>query len=379
MEMIKRYIMICLYYMFRVCPIKQNKIVICNYLGKGYGDNAKYIVNELLKTDKQYDIVWLLRNMDDQLPDEVRAVKYNSIKSLYEMVTAKVWIDNRRKPVFVRKRKNQVYIMTWHGGIGLKKVEKAAMDALPAVYVRAAINDSKMADLFVSNSKWTTKVYRDYFWYDGPILEYGLPREDILFQDNSNLKDRVYSQYGIQSDAKVVLYAPTFRKSKSVSDLDLYNINWTELIKAYESRFGGNWIGMIRLHPNIANQANLLVLPENVINVTDYPDMQELLAVSDSLITDYSSCVFDFGATKKPAFIYAVDLEEYTKDRDFFFSFDEIPFNMAQDENGLRKNISNYIEKDYLNMVTSFYERCGFFKGGESARKIAEYIEKSTH
>lgn len=379
MELIKQYIMIFLFYMFRIFRIKNNKIVICSYLGRGYGDNAKYIVNELLRTDKHYDIVWLLRNMNDQLPDGVRAVKYNTIKSVYEMVTAKVWIDNRRKPVFVRKRKGQVYIMTWHGGIGLKKVEKAAVDALPDTYIRAAINDSKMADLFISNSKWTTKIYRDYFWYDGPILEVGLPREDILFRDNSNLKNKVFSQYGIQSDAKVVLYAPTFRKSKCVSDLDLYSMNWDELIRTYEYRFGGKWIGMIRLHPNIANQANLLVLPKNIVNVTDYPDMQELLAISDSLITDYSSCVFDFGATKKPAFIYAVDLEEYIKDRDFFFTFDEIPFDMAQDEDGLRKNISNYIEEDYLKKITSFYEECGFFKGGESAKKIAEYIEKSMH
>lgn len=377
MELMKQYIMILLFYMFRIFRIKNNKIVICSYLGKGYGDNAKYIVNELLGTDKHYDIVWLLRNMNDQLPDGVRAVKYNTIKSVYEMVTAKVWIDNRRKPLFVRKRKGQVYIMTWHGGIGLKKVEKAAVDALPDTYIRAAINDSKMADLFISNSKWTTKIYRDYFWYDGPILEVGLPREDVLFRDNSNLKNKVFSQYGIQSDAKVVLYAPTFRKSKCVSDLDLYSLNWDELIQTYEYRFGGKWIGMIRLHPNIANQANLLVLPENIVNVTDYPDMQELLAISDSLITDYSSCVFDFGATKKPAFIYAVDLEEYIKDRDFFFTFDEIPFDMAQDEDGLRKNISNYIEEDYQKKVTSFYEECGFFKGGESAKKIAEYIEKS--
>ena len=374
MSQIKKTIMIILFYLLRIFPIDNKKIVVCSYLGKGYGDNGKYIVNELLRRNLGFDIVWLVRNKDEEFPSGVRSVKYNTLRAVYEQVTAKLWIDNRRKPGYVRKRSKQIYIMTWHAGIGLKRGEGAAVNALANYYVSAAKNDSKMADLFLSNSTWTTDMYRKYFWYNGKILEKGLPREDILFQPQTDLKKKLAKVYGLESNSNIILYAPTFRKSMSVEELALYNLEWSILLNMLNKKTQGNWVGMIRLHPNISDQSALLHLPLNVIDTSLYPDMQELLAISDILITDYSSCMFDFGATGKPVFIYAPDLQEYKNDRNFFFNLEELPFVISESQESLRNSISNFDESTYKNKVEKFYDKCGLFKGGEASKCVVDYI-----
>ena len=116
-------------------------------------------------------------------------MRIGSIKWIYEVVTAKVWIDNSRKLRYVRKRKGQFYIQTWHGDIGMKKVEKDAIQSLPYEYVQAAKNDSKMADLFVAGNEWITQQYKNAFWYDGPVAKCGYPRRDILYRENNQLAE----------------------------------------------------------------------------------------------------------------------------------------------------------------------------------------------
>ena len=374
MDNIKKIVMILLFYCFRLFKIRDNKIVICSYAGQGYGDNGKYIAEEILKRKLKYDIVWLAKNTTEEFPKGIRAVKYNSIQSVYEQATAKLWIDNRRKPIFVRKRKKQTYIMTWHAGLGLKRVEGDAIEALSPNYIKAAKNDSLMADLFLSDSKWTTNYYRKFFWYDGEIMESGLPREDILFDTNNKIRSTILSKFKINDNTHVILYAPTFRKSQNLNELALYSLNWNKLLEALERRFGGDWVGMIRLHPNIAEQAEHLQLPSNIMNVSYYPDMQELLAASDVLVTDYSSCMFDFGAAHKPVFLFARDVDSYLKDRNFCFNFKDLPFNMAENEASLIHNISTYKDKDYLEKLTFFYKKCGYFKAGNASEKVVDYI-----
>ena len=156
MRVVKEKIVAFVFYIMRIFPIKKDKIVVSSYLGQGYGDNGKYIVEQLLKQEKHYDIVWLLRDSNNGFPEGVRSVRYLSIRSVYEQATAKVWIDNRRKPDYVRKRKGQFYLATWHGGLALKRIEKDAPEALPSHHIKAAKRDSRMVDLFLSNSSWLT-------------------------------------------------------------------------------------------------------------------------------------------------------------------------------------------------------------------------------
>lgn len=371
---IRHFFFVLIYYIFRVFPIKKNKVVVSCYDGKGYGDHGKYICNELLTRDADLEIVWLSGNPEDVFPAGVRPVKFRSIRAVYEQVTAKIWIDNKRKKDFVRKRKGQYYIQVWHGGLGIKKVEMDAQDKLTPEYVRWAKYDSKIADLFVAESEWTYEYYKRVFWYDGEIMKCGAPREDILFTQDETVLDRVYSALNLPKDYKLLLYAPTFRNnlSENLSEYDLY---WDALLDSMQEKFGGKWMGLIRLHPNVSKLSKNLRFPDRVINVTDYPDMQELLVASACVVTDYSSCLFEFGITKRPGFTYAADYEAYTKERDVMFDCRQLPFPFAQSSEELINNVKNFDEATYQMEMHAFYhDYLRMYEGGNASKAIVDKI-----
>lgn len=369
-----------LFYIFRLFPIKNNKIVIDNYAGKGFGDNGKYIALELLKrNDKnKYDIVWITKDLESHFPKGIRVVPYISLKSIYEQATAKIWIDNLRKAYYIRKRKKQYYIMTWHGGIGPKKIEKEVEDILGKEYVNSAKHDSRMADLFLAESDFTYNKYRKFFWYSGEILKCGAPRQDVFFHDNKVIKQKILSSMGINNYKKIFLYAPTFRDNMSENDLYIYKRQWKRILTVVSQKFGGEWIGFIRLHPNIAKlDKNRIFEEDYVYDVTNYPDMQELLVASDIVLTDYSSCVYDFGLTGKPGFMIAEDIELYKKQRDLCLDLNVIPFPIASSDEELVHIIENFDYDVYSKKIHDFYYNyCGLYSGGHASEIVCDRIDQ---
>lgn len=374
-------ILTALYYFMRVFPIKKNKIVISNFYGRGFGDNGKYIAKELLSQSVDYDIVWLTDKRDDEMPDVIRISKYLargsfSIKTIYEEVTAKIWIDNCRKEPWVRKRKKQYYIQTWHGDFGPKRIERDAIDKLSDTTIHAAIRDSKMVDLMVSGSKFKTKQYETVFWYDGKIAEIGSPRCDIIISNDFNQKVSIKQKLGYNDCAKILMYAPTFRDGMCEDLLSIFALPWESVLDALTKRFGGTWFGMLRLHPNLTKLSDKLRLPENVVNVSTYPDIQELLLVCDSLVTDYSSALYEFALTGKPGFIYATDITEYEKERDVYFSLRSTPFPVAQSKDELISNIIKFNEQIYNEQHRAFYSNVvGQVYSRNAAEAIADKIK----
>lgn len=367
-------------YLFKILlilifPIKKNKIVICNYYGKGYGDNGKYIVEEIIRRELDYDIVWLLKKDlfgKCKFPPNIRIVLYNSIRGLYEMATSKIWIDNCRKTFYPIKRKNQYYIQTWHGSVMLKKVEKDAENKLDITYINSCKNDSKMADLFLSNSKFTSNLFKKSFWYDGKIFECGSPRNDILINRPNDIKNKVFRYFGLDDDTKIVLYAPTFRVD---SNMEVYNLKFIQILTALKKKHGCNWIFLVRLHPNISQKADAVSYNAQVINATNYDDMQELMVASDILMTDYSSTMFEFMLMQKPVFLYTTDIAEYITDRDLYFDIFSLPFPVAENNDKLLEYISSFNEAQYLNAVASFTNEIVLIDDGRATEKIVEKIE----
>lgn len=358
------------------CKIKNNKILISNYYGRGYGDNGKYIAEEIIKKGLDYDIVWLLRKEligKAEFPSGIRIVEYGSLRGLYELATAKIWIDNCRKTFYPIKRKKRFYIQTWHGGIALKKVEKDVEDKLSPLYIMYAKKDSKMVDLMISNSEFCTKMYRNAFWYDNEILEIGSPRCDIFFSEKLSIIKKVKKYYGINEENKILLYAPTFRKNQNT---DIYNIDFNKLLKILGKKFKSKWVILVRLHPNISEKSNFMEYSTNIINATDYGDMYELLAASNILITDYSSTMFEFSFMKKPVFLYTPDLDNYKNDRNFYFNIDDLPYAISKDNNQLHTHIENYNEIEYLSKLETFLTQLNIFENGQAASSLVKRIRQ---
>ena len=360
---------------FRAFPICKRKVVISSYYGRGYGDNPKYIAQALLKKNKDIKIIWLVKNKNERksLPNGIKAVRVHSVGRIYHLSTAKVWIDNCRKE-FLFKRKKQVYLQTWHG-FALKRIEKDVADKLPPKYVSNAKHDSKYTDCIVSCSSFMTKIYREAFWYDGDIVEWGAPRNDMFISDSGDVKESVYDFYNLPFETKTVVYAPTFRVDCS---LDAYSIDYARLKRACEERFGGKFVVLVRLHPNIAAKSEELGITYNddIINATYYPDMQELLCACDIVISDYSSLMFDFALSYKPCFQFATDIDAYKGDRNFYFDLSDMPFPMATNNDELEGKVLSFDDEHYRSSLAEFYKSVGMVMDGKSSEKCADMIIK---
>ena len=301
-------------YIFRIFPIKKNKVCFINFSGKGYGDNPKYITEEILKENEDIEIVWFVKNIEKvkkEFPSRVRLVKIFSLRYLYELATAKVWVNNSRFDQFVIKRKGQYYIQTWHGGLALKKIEYDAADKMSEYYHKVMKNDNNLMDVMISNSKFCTEVYRRAFRFKGDIKEYGTPRNDFLLQKHDDTITKIRNFFDIKEDNKILLYAPTFRDKYLKNP---YDIDFERVKKELEDKTKQKWKIIVKLHPRIENPEDLIKFNDDIINATKYPDVQELIYSCDLLITDYSSTMFESLIANKSVILYANDIENYIND-----------------------------------------------------------------
>lgn len=362
---------------FSMQKINEKKIVFVNYFGAGYGDNSKAIIDYIIENNLDYELIWLLDKRKDDgtsLPKQVKKVAYYSIKSLSELSTAKIWIDNCRKEYFPQKKTGQIYIQTWHGDLSLKKIEADA-PTLSDHYINMAKQDSKNIDVILNGYNFMTNIFKNSFWYSGPILNIGTPRSDIFFDEKKIVSGRqkIFELYGLDSDTKILLYAPTFRKAHN---LDVYRLEYLQLEETLKRKFSGKWKILVKLHPNLHYLATDLTLPEAVINVTTYKDMQELLCASDIVITDYSSLMFDFCILKRPVFLYCFDFNEYTgKDRELYFNMRELPFSIALSNKELCDNIHLFDFAEYLKKIRKFQNSVGICENGVACSSLFNWLE----
>lgn len=366
-------------FLFNHLPIKKNKIIMWSNSFKNYACNPRYLAEHLLKSEYNYDIVWVFNDLSkipNNFPKDMRAVKYFSISYLYEIATAKIIVGNARTAshYYMKKRKQQVYIQTWHSSLRLKMIEKDAEKELPHSYIQNAIEDSKKIDYVVSGCKFSSNIFHNSFWYDGKILEVGTPRIDFLLKNHEEIRKKIRDRIGIEYEAKVILYAPTFRKGNLQ---EVYNIDYERLVKQLEKKYGTKCYVLIKYHPNLQNEKILIRESKQIRNVTSYGDIQELIISCDMLITDYSSCMFDCAYIYKPCVLYMPDYETYTScERQLYFDIEALPFLQARNLEELDKIIMEFSEDKYKDSVNDFLTQIGSFETGHSCEQIEDLIQR---
>lgn len=372
-----------LYCVLRIFPIKENKLVFTAFEGDGgYCCNPRYIAEELLGRDEEYEIIWLVNNMKKEFPKGIRKVRNTFLNRAYHLVTAKVWVDNSRKAFGTAKRKNQLYIQTWHAALGFKPVGKFRGKLFPRIAHIVSAYDSMLADYVISNSEWCTRLYPKMLLYHGDIIKTGTPRCDNLVKKREEIHESVRYRYGIPKDAKVVMFAPTFRGGSQKGNRQVFveepTLDFAAMTEALEKRFGGNWFIFMRLHPQLAAQLEKVPLKnrtECMIDVSQADDMNELLCASDVLVTDYSSSAFDAICAYIPVFLYADDLEEYVKERGkLMWDMRTLPFSLAESNEELVENIGEFDEDRYREEIDEFQTKYGVLEDGKAGRRVADLI-----
>lgn len=360
--------------LFNYLPIKRDKIVFYNFSHQ-YGCNPKYIAEEIIKQDLPYKLVWISKNTKCLLPSKIKLVS-SSFQRNYELSTSKIIISNSRIGGYFRKgfkkKKGQVYIQTWHGSLGIKKME-ADCDNLPMSYILSAQEDSKNIDYLISNSHWITQKFRTCFYYNNRILEIGNARNDIFFKDEKEIHQKVRNYFKIEDSVKIALYAPTFRNNKK---MDCYQLDYKKVKEQLEKTFGGSWVIISRLHPNLRKKQNILPDYSYVFDGSSYMDIQELLYASNIMLTDYSSCVFDFLLSKKPAFIFATDIDDYNTERGFYYDLNTTPFQISNNNTELCRNITLFNNKEYQKKLSEFLKVKGCLDDGKASFRCVSLIKK---
>lgn len=363
--------------MFYYLPVRKNKIVFFHDFGNGYGDSPKYIAEEIIRRGLNWDMVWVTNqdnNNPNDYPTQIRLALINRIKSVYELATAKVIITTGKYRYNLKKKKSQFFVYVPHGQIGAKYVEAQAGDALGTEYPKNSAWHSNVSDLFLSSSKLFTEEVRNYYWYpDGEIAEIGLPRNDIFFhytkEDINDIKEHI----GFPSNVKIAIYAPTFRDNGNDK---AYSIDTQRLLDTLKKKTTDKWIILIRLHPcHIWFSKPTFEFNEHVIDVTNYPDMQDLLLISDVLITDYSSTMFDFNLMHRPVFLFVNDVEDYKKMRGLKDWFFKVPFPFCHNNDELNDAITKFNQENYLMQCNEFDKLYGSLENGTATEKFVDRLQ----
>lgn len=368
-------------------PIKKNKIVFSQFGGNGYGCNPKAIADEFLRREKDYDLVWILKKNADiskaGLPEGVRAVipKDGSFNTLYELMTAKVWINNIHFNVLIdkglKKRKGTIYLNTFHGGITLKNegTDKHSYQADKELSLKEQMyrKDAEYVDYITSACDTEKHVLEEFYYGKGEIVKLGDARNDQVINGSLEVVKKVREFYQIPEDTKIILYAPTFRADMK---LHWYDLNYEEIVEFLENTYDCNWVMMIRLHPRMASKAKKIIpASDKFINATGFLDMQDLVVAADMMISDYSSCVTDFMLTRKPAFLYVPDLENYIEKRGMYFTMEELPFPYAKTTQELMEAMEEFDVESYKKDVDAFVKRIGYLDDGQSSKRIVDFLE----
>lgn len=359
---------------FYIFPIKKNRVMFQAFREKQYSCNPKYIsmkLRELYGDD--VEIGWSFRN-----PEPYRYLEKEGIKifksrtfGLYKFaLTAKVICTNTYYKTTLPRRRGQYFIRTWHGGGAYKRVGN--MEKMPFLKRKYLDLQAQGAHLYLSSSKaFTQMTIRDSFGYKGEVMECGMPRNDVLLNGNhEEIAFRVKKALGLKDDERLALYAPTYRYDLG---LDHYDIDYEGAIKALETRFGGKWRFAFRTHNFVEMKAGAKI-GSDVINATDYPDMQELLVTADVLFTDYSSSIWDMSLMHKPAFLYATDLKAYESGRDFYMDIHLWPFPLSENNAELISNILSFDEDKYRQDVDSHHKTLGSCETGHASEMVAKRI-----
>ncbi|WP_436868457.1 bifunctional glycosyltransferase/CDP-glycerol:glycerophosphate glycerophosphotransferase [Mammaliicoccus sciuri] len=369
--------------------VDSNTIVFESFGGKNYSDSPKYIYEYMQKNYPKLNYIWVFNKPDKNvIIGNAEKVKKGS-KEYYDAYSkAKFWVSNARLPLYLNKKENQIYIQTWHGTPLKRLANDMKVVRMPgtttANYKKNFYAETSRWDYLVSPNRYSTNIFKTAFWMDEErTWEIGYPRNDVLVNrsDDQEYINQIKKDLNLPEGKKVIMYAPTWRDDEFVKK-GQYLFDLKINLENLQKELGENHVILLRMHYLIANALDLNGYEDFAIDVSNYSDISELYLISDALITDYSSVMFDFGILKRPQYFFAYDIEKYDKGlRGFYMDYmNDLPGEIITDEFKLAeelKNIDEHKEK-YKDKIEKFYEKFCSLEKGQSSKFIGDFINEKT-
>lgn len=359
---------------FHLLPLKMNRVILTSYNGRQYSCSPKYIAEGLVKTQRYSVYFALCDDCKDVLPEGISRVKYRSLKHFYLLMTSGFVIFNSGGiSNQLSYRKKQTIINTWHGGYSFKVIGNEIFKDKESIKQREEAG--RILTYFLSGSDLATQQYTKAM--SVPIdkfLKVGLPRNDILFQDHFEIKNKICNQFNIDKECKIVLYAPTYRDGPVMSMLDygLEQIDDEAVVDALEKRFGEKFVFMYKAHHDM--------VPTNIgtscINASYYNDIQELMCAAEVIISDYSSCAADFALQRKIGFLFTPDLIEYESVHPYSMDPDSWPYQTANSNEELIRNIEEYDIQEGSKKLENFLNTIGNKETGHAVDSVISVMDE---
>lgn len=384
-DTIKKVVIFFYHIMARVLPVSKNVILFESNLGRNYTGNPRAIYERMVELglDKKYRCVWIMDHMGEKIAGNAIQVKRVRFRYFYYCAIAKVWVLDCRHPRFLRKRKETLYIQTWHG-TPLKKLA-LDMDVVNmggttdlSHYKREFRKNTAAWDCLISQNRFSTEIFRRCFDFHKKMLEIGYPRNDLLVNQNEkSFIQNLKKKYKIPQNKKVLLYAPTWRDDQFYDDKRYRFVSALDFQKAKEA-LGDEYVMLVKYHYLIADRVDWNGMEGFVYSFPAEQEIGELYLIADMLITDYSSVMFDYSLLKRPMLFFAYDIENYQQNlRGFYFNMlEEVPGPVSQTTEELIRDIKEYQEKDWESRYEAFTAKFNHADNGKAALKVIEEIQK---
>ena len=372
---------------FYVFPVKENCILFSSFEGRQYSCNPKYLFKKIIEEfGQKYSYVWVLNNkksadyeylLQDGLEQKLKTVRFFSLSHFYYYLTAKYIISNLNIEPVIPKRKKQIFLATWHASGAYKNMDFSQTLKASLYKVSARDYRAKKIDKFVSGCQAFTRVYtKTWNVNENKFLNCGLPRNDLFFEAEESLnrkKSEIRARLNLSEEYGYVLFAPTYRGLNNHNHKSFrFDLDVKTLLETCEKRFNKKFILLLKNHVDTDSSNNLK--DELVRDVTWYSDMQELLLISDILITDYSSSIWDFALLEKPGFLYTPDLQDYLNERGFYTPIEQWPFPFAASNEELRELIESFDEEKNKKKIAGHFSLLGSFENGSACQKIIKEL-----
>lgn len=378
----------------RLSSRTDDKLVLFeSYNGQSYACSPRAIYEEMLNNPdfSDYRFVWAFKKPDEKaLPDSARTEKTVSGSREYFRICAKAGaiVINSSFAEGVTLRKDQILLETWHGtplkrlGFDLSPTAGDKLNSARDNRRRYALNAKRFTYL-LSPSPACSQSLRSAFALDrfgkaDIIRETGYPRNDMLVNADAEHIAVLRGKFGVPAGKRVMLYAPTFRDDKHVSGVG-YTGSVMLDFDALRERIGGEWVVLFRPHYFIADSFDFSKYGGFVLNAAKADEIAELMLVSDVLITDYSSVMFDYANLRRPMLFYMYDFEQYRDEiRGFYFGVDELPGPIVKTQPELEEELDRLDEYEarFGEKYSRFRVKYVPLDDGAAARRAAELLKR---
>lgn len=369
-------------------PVKDNVIMFESSNGRNYTGNPRYIYEEMVRQglDSHYKCVWSLTDTNIPIPGNCTKIKRPGMKFLFYSLRSKFWIFDSRHQYYLKKNKNTKYIQTWHGtplkklALDMDKVNSSETTDIEDYKAKFKKNSS-LWDYLISQNSYSSKIFKRAFAFDGEMLEIGYPRNDILINENNETKiNEIKERLNIDKDKKIILYAPTWRDNE-FHKKGIYKFATEMDFNAMKNALSDEYVLIVKFHYLVKDEINWDEYRDFIIECNEMWDIQELYLISDILITDYSSVMFDYALLNRPILFFTYDLDFYKDNlRDFYFDINTVPGPLIETTEDLVDFIKNNSKDDYFEKYgtkyQAFKETYNEFDKGSSCQSVIELVER---